>query len=77
MMLKDFMSILLSPILAPTPHPMYLVRMATTMIRTASSMTDVLVRELRSTCRPTLRKKKDSMNVVIESNLCSRSHSQA
>ena len=77
MMLKDFMSMLLSPILAPSPHPMYLVRMATTMISTASSMTDVLVRELRSTWRPTLRKKKDSMNVVIESNLCSRSHSQA
>ena len=77
MMLKDFMSMLLSPILAPRPHPMYLVRMATTMISTASSMTDVLVRELRSTWRPTLRKKKDSMNVVIESNLCSRSHSQA
>ena len=77
MMLNDFMSMDLSPIFAPMPHPTYLVSMATMMITTARKMTVALVRDVRSTCIPTLRKKNDSMNVVMESNLCSSSHSHA
>ncbi|CDF30503.1 unknown [Methanoculleus sp. CAG:1088] len=77
MMLQESLEMLLSPILAPSAHPMYLPRTARTMTATAEMMTAVLPRSPRSTCIPTWMKKKEMNTEVIVSNFCSSFHSQA
>ena len=77
MMENEDLSIVLSPSLAPRPHPMNLVAIARRMTTTTSPTIAKSVSDEMSTINPTLTKKKEIIRDVMASTLCSSSHSQA